>query len=468
MPIKRFEGSNKSERYLKSLCDRTFLSLWGYSGVYSDEGLDRRGQGEEVCDLLVVFENKILIFSDKDCKFPESGTLLTDWKRWFKKSIQKSVKQLRGAEKWIRSRPNKLFLDKKCSQPFPIYLPEKLNFHLIAVAHNSSNRSKREIGGNGSLNIEVPSLQENKEINFEETPFCIGDLDRDKTFIHILDDISLDMTLSVLDTAPDFISYLEKKELLFRSGRRISSPSELDLLAYYHQFITIEDKRDFAIMHEPEGAMQNLILSDECWPRFNHSPDYQIKLEMDSISYQWDALIERLSHHALQESLFFLGQDTLAEQEILIRLLARESRFHRRFLSKLLFELISTAPMDNTVTVRYVPSLTSHDTIYVFLVCSYSQTMIYEEYRVVRKEALYSRCLVAKSRFPEIQHVIGIATENMFLGVEGRSEDLIHVDVTDWTEQDEFQVKKIRQDLKLDQDLKVRVHHDDEYPQFLQ
>ena len=36
--ISRADGITKSERYLGTLCDRTFLSLWSYPGVYWDQG----------------------------------------------------------------------------------------------------------------------------------------------------------------------------------------------------------------------------------------------------------------------------------------------------------------------------------------------------------------------------------------------------------------------------------------------
>jgi hypothetical protein len=62
-----------------------------------------RGVGKELCDLLVVFEDTIIIFSDKDCVFPNTGDLNIDWPRWFKHAVLKSAKQVWGAERWIRS-----------------------------------------------------------------------------------------------------------------------------------------------------------------------------------------------------------------------------------------------------------------------------------------------------------------------------------------------------------------------------
>lgn len=37
-PIQRVEGVTPAERYLSYLCDRSFLSLWSYAGVYRDQG----------------------------------------------------------------------------------------------------------------------------------------------------------------------------------------------------------------------------------------------------------------------------------------------------------------------------------------------------------------------------------------------------------------------------------------------
>jgi len=75
LSIERGHGITSSERYLKRLADDTFLSLWSYPGICRDQGHSQRGHGKEVCDLLVVFGNTVIIFSDKDCTFPESKRL---------------------------------------------------------------------------------------------------------------------------------------------------------------------------------------------------------------------------------------------------------------------------------------------------------------------------------------------------------------------------------------------------------
>src|SRR5688572_4608956 len=87
IPVHKAQGVTPSERYLNSLCEKTFLSMWSYPGVFRDQKEKGRGDGKELCDMLVVFDEHVLIFSDKHCAFPTSGDLTIDWQRWYKKAI---------------------------------------------------------------------------------------------------------------------------------------------------------------------------------------------------------------------------------------------------------------------------------------------------------------------------------------------------------------------------------------------
>lgn len=67
------EGTTESERVLTRLAKKAFLSLWSYANVFTDEGRSHgKGDGKELCDLLVVFGNDVLLFSDKDCEYHAS------------------------------------------------------------------------------------------------------------------------------------------------------------------------------------------------------------------------------------------------------------------------------------------------------------------------------------------------------------------------------------------------------------
>jgi hypothetical protein len=89
------DGATGAERALAKLARETFLSLWSYPNVFRDAPQVKGGViGKEIADLFVVFEDDILLFSDKDCIFPTTGNLDLDWSRWYRSAIEKSAKQL--------------------------------------------------------------------------------------------------------------------------------------------------------------------------------------------------------------------------------------------------------------------------------------------------------------------------------------------------------------------------------------
>ena len=152
--VRPAEAVTPSESYLRELCNRTFLSLWSYPNPYRDQA-GNGDNGKEICDLLVVFENNIVIFSDKHCKFPDSDNLDLDWARWYRHAIEKSACQSWGAERWIRTHPDRVFLDAKCTKRFPLSLvttPAAV-FYRVVIAHGAAARCIRELGGSGSLTL---------------------------------------------------------------------------------------------------------------------------------------------------------------------------------------------------------------------------------------------------------------------------------------------------------------------------
>jgi hypothetical protein len=95
-----------SEKYLAELSKRSFLSLWSFPHLYTDEGKKTaQGTGRELCDLLVVFGSHVLIFSDKHCAYKDTGQVIVDWPRWYRKAVLASIKQLYGAESWLSRYP---------------------------------------------------------------------------------------------------------------------------------------------------------------------------------------------------------------------------------------------------------------------------------------------------------------------------------------------------------------------------
>ena len=87
---------NKSEQLVYDICKKSFLSLWSYANPLGKES-------KELCDTLIVCNPDIIIISVKDIRITDSGDISTDWKRWRKRAIDASAKQIYGAERWIES-----------------------------------------------------------------------------------------------------------------------------------------------------------------------------------------------------------------------------------------------------------------------------------------------------------------------------------------------------------------------------
>lgn len=432
--IVRSDGVTSAERLLKRLCDHSFLSMWSYSGIYRDQGRQNgKGDGKEVCDLMVVFENHVIIFSDKDCNFPNTGNPDLDWSRWYKKAVQKSAEQIWGAERWIMSHPERLFLDRNCSIPFPIDLPDPAvaKVHRIVVAHSVSERCINEYGGTGSLMI-VPSIVGNMHTLSRKDggqPFAIGQIDPAKGYVHVFDDTSLQAVLTTLDTVIDFIGYLEKKEQVIANGKLAFAAGEDDLLAFYLKNIGTDGEHDF--VGPPE--FESFSVDEGFWKTFKTRPERLAQIEANKVSYAWDRLIETFSHHIFAGTSHYISHPGLNEQEPLFRLMAREPRTRRRLLARLLLELIEETPSSFRATRLVLPSRPG-DPHYLFLLLPETTESSYEDYREVRRALLGDYCVITKLDCPEAQQIIGIATESGRRA--GGSEDFILYDASNWTKED--------------------------------
>jgi len=442
LPVHRADGATGAERYLKRLCERSFLSLWSYPRVFRDQGLSSGSAPKEVCDLLAVFEDHIIIFSDKDTEFPNSGDLQRDWARWFRRAVLKSAKQIWGAERWIRTHPDRLFLDPACTQPFPLDLPDlaTAKVHRIMVAHGASARCRQELGGTGTLMI-APSLIGEEHFS-AVPPFTIGQIDPARGFVHVLDDTSLDVLLTTLDTISDFTAYLTKKEAFILSGRLVGAAGEDDLLGYYAKYLNEQGEHDFVI---PEH-MKGVAIDEGFWEAFAKSPDRARQVAANKVSYAWDELIETFNYHALTNTQYHTLHADIKSHERIMRFMAREPRTRRRMLAKKILDLIGKTP-SSMKAVRCIFPSRPGDPCYVFLLLPEHPSVPYEEYRGVRARLLEAYCKVVRLKYPHVQDVVGIATE---AGHEAaRSEDAVYFDARTWTQEDEEEASGLQRDLGL-------------------
>lgn len=365
--IQRSAGLNASERYLKVLCDRTFLSLWSYPNIWRDQGGARAGRGKEVCDLLVVFENHAIIFSDKSSEFPNSGNLEQDWQRWFKRTIEKASSQIWGAERWIKSFPERLFIDQDCTIRFPVELPpsDSLQIHRIVVAHGASQACREFFGGgSGSLIIDTKLVGDDHYLPFDKggCPFAIGQVDPSKGYIHVLDDTTLDIVLGTLDTITDFVRYFTRKEAFLQS-QNLYMPGEEELLALYLMNLGSDGEHDFNL---PSGY-DGIAVGEGYWHDFQNSSQRRSQIEANKVSYAWDRLLERFNYYLLNGARQFGTFPGSGDSEIAHRFLARECRTRRRMLSETLLDAVANTASNQRLARVVLPS-DEGDPFYLFLV----------------------------------------------------------------------------------------------------
>jgi hypothetical protein len=373
-----------SEALVEKLCLRSFLSLWSFANP-------RMTSGKELCDMLVVCDPDVLIFSVKQIALTDADDPVAA-ARWHKRAITESAKQLRGAARHLQRLKSVIHSDGTTGLPLPPL--DRRRVHRILVALGSSGDVLFSQGDDGH------------------------------GFVHAFDDLSLETSMGELDTIADFVQYLEAKAALINAGTTpIIVGGEQQLLALY-----LHNNRSF-----PVGA--NVLVANEgMWEEVANKAEWKRRKEADKISYLWDGLIERVSHDIASSTLEF---GTFEGAERVTRIMARESRFARRILAEGFAEFMKDAGAKKTRSriadspsgVRYVFLATAHD-----------------EPRDLRSKELMLRCFVARSFLTTYAPVVGLATEHIVSGA-GHSIDAGAVFIEHWTNAHQEKVDGIQRDL---------------------
>lgn len=421
------QGTTASERALVRIARKAFLSLWSYPNVYSDEGrAGGKGDGKELVDLLVVFGDNVLLFSDKHCAFQSDVDIKVAWPRWYKRAIDKSARQLAGAENFLRRFPDHVFVDKSCQTKLPVALPDPslARYFLIAVTRGGHEAAARSFGGGSSGSLMLNTMVAG-DVHYEH-PFEVGFPLKSRRFVHVLDEVTVDVLLEELDTVPDLVEYLTCKErYLAASGVFMHVAGEEELLAQY--MCTMENGRH-ALPKVPPGADAITLLEGD-WRYYRSSPQRAARREADRGSYMWDALIEYQASFVRAGTAIGLSEtppETIDHERIL-RALAAESRVARRELASHLRLALSKSEPGKKFA-RMTLSGDNMSRAYVFLTAPKSPDVDYEAYRELRSAALLTYCHGIKVRFPHVTEAIGIASEPFSEKIA--SQDFLYVDLT--------------------------------------
>jgi uncharacterized protein YchJ len=449
--IIRPEGSNQSEELLSKICDRAFLKLWVYPNPY-------KGRGDELCDILVIFEKSIFLFSVKDIKFNPDKDIDVAWKRWKNKAIDASMEQISGAERWIKNNPDKVFLDAQCEKKIPINIDlENAKFHRIVVAHGAEDACKNFSASNitGSLAISYFDKIINDTRPASSPPFFIS-LDKEKVF-HVLDSFNLDIILGELDTVTDLEAYFEAKESALKRYIGLAYTGEEDLLANYFLNFDIARKKHFIGTKNKKANV--IMIAEGEWNKFFFSYQYFQKKNADKTSYLWDELIQRTAQNAFDALL--LGDADVFNGQSAIKEMAKEPRFMRRELAKNMINAIENFPKQ-AGSARMVSSYPSYHPFkrYVFLQLRHDKINDYDsEYRPVRQSMLQIACGVEKTKRPESLKIVGIAIDAPEAG-KGNSEDFILLDASAWSDTDTQHYEEANRFLKFFETDKLKVRQE--------
>lgn len=446
------KGTTSSERYLAGMCRRTFLSLWSYPNLYRDQFGSKHGDGKELADLVVVFGNDIIIFSDKDVGFDDSADKSTSWRRWKKRAIVCGVRQLGGAERWIRQYPNRIFLDRSCKRRLPIHLPDpsKMTIHRVLVVKGAEAACRLHFGGSGSLMITNTEFE-------TESEFCVNIVHPEYGFFHVLDAVAMDTVLNQLDTVSDLLEYFRKKEELFTSAKKVLVTGEEELLGLYLGSLNANNEYGFEMFAHLDGVG----VQEGFWEGFTNSQQCFAQREANFISYSWDNLIEKFVHHIITETQHYATTKDVAENEILPWWMAREKRTRRRFLARKLIDMMKTAKSAHKASI-VLPS-DPGDPVWVFLVLPEFTSLDYQTYRETRRAGLFLQLQIVAHLYPHHHHFCGIATSSYTEGGE-ISEDLLYLDSSLWSAEQREEARQVYEDNAFFKQTRVSRGTERDYP----
>src|SRR5574344_2136448 len=86
------EKGTIGETFVNNIAFKSFMKYWCYPNPK-----DVKGDKKEICDLMIIFKNIIILICVKNYLFKEN------YDRYFHKSIEKDCKQLLGAERKLRA-----------------------------------------------------------------------------------------------------------------------------------------------------------------------------------------------------------------------------------------------------------------------------------------------------------------------------------------------------------------------------
>ncbi|WOE42068.1 hypothetical protein [Acinetobacter chinensis] len=434
--INRDTSFTESEKLVNELGTKSFLRFWTWPNLFRDQE-----NGKEICDLIIVFGNDLLLISDKKIEFNTAKDINIEWKRWYKKAISKSFAQTKGAERWIREFPNRLFIDKGCTKSFPINFDiTKAKFHHILVTHGLEEFLEEKLG--------YPSLQftNNADLGDQE-PFKIGLINKDDPFVHVFTEKTLSDCLGHFDTAYDFLDYLKIRKSFFKIDKNLYLNAEGDLISlWYESYDESNNSRNIFI--NEKLTSDPIHISYPKFSEFITRKDFIRKKEYEKNSYIWDQLIESFSFHILNgTSVGTENWSEIHEIESKIRIMAQTNRFQRRLLGEGFIDMFYKFKNKRGTRAILVDELNQ---VFLFFCLPFLQEFRgnTETYRDIRRQMLTDYAYIYKYLQPTLRSLVligfrsAIDNEKLTSDLLDDGNDFAYISFDNWDENDAISAKE--------------------------
>ncbi len=441
-------GFTNEERFLNNLARKSFLRFWSWPNLFRDQrNRGCKGDGKELCDLVVVFGNDVLLFSDKKIKFNTAKPLNIAWARWAREAIGESVKQIFGAKRWLVNYQDRIFLNKECSERLPLELPkeDQVTFHFIVVCHGCEEVAVEHHG--------APSFSFCREIVADEhwdsnkcEPFVIG-RGFNEEFVHVFNEATIELVLREFDTINDFINYLnERKRLLLREDI-FHVGCESDIIQLHYENLDEVNKNYCASRFSSPHS--SVAIDKGGLGKLFNNPVYVAKKNADAVSYFWDDLIEAFSFHVLNGTSEGRNWEKPHEIEPGLRAMASTNRFQRRLLSQAFMEFYEKTEPGQRGTRIVLDVLDDSRAFLFFLLPHVPHMGTNQDYRILRRSILTEYCAINKYLRQSLNSILMIAAKTRTPGRKlskyffDEGQDFVLMDCSDWGEEDYASAKDV-------------------------
>jgi hypothetical protein len=404
------EKGNIGEEFVNGIAFNSFIEHWCYPSPK-----DENGDKKEICDLLILFGENLIIISVKNYEFKDF------YSRYFRKTIEKAVKQIYGAERKLLS-SDKVILIKHPKRAIERFPKERIkNIHRVIV----------------NLGEGVRFYPFNQETN-------------DENFITILDKEAFKTIVQELDTIPDFLEYLKRREEFFADkavtilpGDEYDFPNETahQFFEYAEKQFIQNGKRSILISGTEHDILAHYLKNERTFPDYIHSKEYNCMfVQLDGNWNDFNQRKQVKGKRELDKNSYFL--DELVKREILTNLnessvelataIISFNRFNRRVISNNFLQFFDTyKDAKGNILARRYSEFDGVGIVFAF----YPQEMPQEMVNTLLGIALDSFCVYYNYR---CNSMILIATTNEFKQFKmGLMKDIVP-----FSKEKELQIKK--------------------------